>query len=446
MPLPSARIFVLTASVFCAARAFAAPVVTVLPEKASGVFQVNEKIVWDVKVSGDEAATVTDASYVLKEGGATVIGQGTLKFNGGVATIEKTLNEPGTILAEVTVPVPGQKNIRALGGAAIAPERIGRSTPCPEDFDAFWRSKLEELKAVPENPVLEKGESDRPGVDYWKIRMDNIRGTHIQGQLARPANGKKAPAMLLVQWAGVYPLQQKWVTERAAEGWLVLNIEAHDLPIDAPQSFYDEQKQGPLNEYTLIGMEDRERSYFVRMFMACYRSVDYLSERPDWDGRTLLVTGASQGGLQSFVSAGLNPKVTEIMVAIPAGCDHGGALAGRKPGWPYRMAQVDPSKMAQIKTFGYFDGVNFAARIKCPALIGLGLIDETSPPSGVYTAINQLQGPKEVLTLVNSDHQGTGKSQAPYNTRASQSRAALLATGVPDIKSNAPGDNTRARP
>ena len=405
-----------------------------MPEKAGGVFQVNEKIVWDVKVSGDEAATVTEATYVLKEGGATVVGQGTLKFNDGSATIEKTLGEPGTILAEITVPVPGQKNIRALGGAAVAPERIGRSAPCPDDFDAFWRSKLDELKAVPENPVLEKAESGKQGVDYWKIRMDNIRGTHIQGQLARPANDKKAPAMLVVQWAGVYPFQKTWVTDRAAEGWLVLNINAHDLPIDAPPSFYDEQKNGPLKDYTLIGMEDRERSYFVRMFMGCYRAVEYLSERPDWDGKTLLVTGASQGGLQSFVSAGLNSKVTEMMVVIPAGCDHSGALVGRKPGWPFRMTQVDPAKMAQVRTFGYFDAVNFAARVKCPALIGLGLIDETSPPSGVYAAVNQLQGPKEVVVLVNSDHQGTGKSQAPYNSRAAQSRAATLATGLPDIK------------
>ena len=423
-------------AIFCAVTATAAPIVTVTPDKTNGVYQVNEKIVWDVKVTGDEAPSVTEASYVLKEGGGTVIGQGTLKFNGGAATIEKTLPHAGSILAEITIPVPNQKSIRALGGAAIDPGHIGRSAPCPDDFDAFWQSKLQELKAVPENPALEKVDSGKPGVDYWKIKLDNIRGTHIQGQLARPAGDKKCPAMLIVQYAGVYPLQKTAVTERAAEGWLVLNIMAHDLPIDEPASFYEEQKNGPLREYTSIGMEDRDKSYFVRMFMGDYRSVEYLSERPDWDGKTLLVTGASQGGLQSFVSAGLNHKVTEIMVVVPAGCDHSGALVGRKPGWPFRMVQVDASKTAQLKTFGYFDGVNFAARAKCPALVALGLIDETSPPSGVYTAVNQLQGPKEVLVMVDSDHQGTNKSQRPYFTRANQGRAALLANGVPDIKDN----------
>ena len=435
----SVRYCILAASALCVSHALAVPVVTVLPEKADGIFQTGAKIVWNVKVSGDDSSSVTEANYVLKKGGATEIGHGKIKFNAGAATIETTLNEPGTILAEITVPVPGQKNIRALGGAAVAPEKIGPSAPCPDDFDAFWQSKIEELKAVPANPILEKGESDRPGVDYWKIKMDNIRGTHIQGQLAKPMTNKKLPAMLVVQWAGVYPLKKDWVTTPAVEGWLVLNINAHDLPIDAPPSFYEEQKNGPLKDYTLIGMEDRDKSYFVRMFMACHRAVDYLASRDDWDGKTLLVTGNSQGGIQSFVSAGLNPKVTEVMVCIPAGCDHSGALVGRKPGWPFRMVQVDPSKMAQIKTFGYFDGVNFAARIKCPVLIGLGLIDETSPPSGVFAAANQLRGLKELVVLVNADHQGTNHTHTPYFTRATQSRAALLATGTSDIKSGSSG-------
>ena len=42
--------------------------------------------------------------------------------------------------------------------------------------------------------------------------------------MARPAKGEKFPAMFIPQWAGVYPLEKAWVTDRAKEGWLVLNI------------------------------------------------------------------------------------------------------------------------------------------------------------------------------------------------------------------------------
>jgi len=43
-------------------------------------------------------------------------------------------------------------------------------------------------------------------------------------------------------------------------------------------------------------------------------AIEYLFERPDWDGRTIVVTGGSQGGLQSLVAAGLNPKATVFLI------------------------------------------------------------------------------------------------------------------------------------
>jgi cephalosporin-C deacetylase len=418
------------------------PVVTIVQDKPSGIYQPGEKITWTVTVTGDNAAPITTASYVLKKGGATVLSQGKLTFVGGTATIETTMNDPGTIRAEVRIPVTGQKPIQAVGGAAIAPEKIERSSPCPDDFDAFWKSKLDELAKVPENPVLVKGDSGVPDIDYWKVTLDNIRGTHLQAQLARPVKEGKYPAMVIFQFAGVYPLDRNAVIGQAARGWLVLDVMAHDLPIDQPKAFYDNLAKTTLKWYPGIGDDDRENSYFVRMFLACFRAVDYMSNRPDWDGKTLIVTGTSQGGLQSFVAAALNPKVTAMMVLVPAGCDNTGDLVGRKPGWPYWMANGvghDPAKLRD--TSRYFDAVNFAARVKCPALVGLGLIDPTAPPSGVFAAINQMTGPKEVIVMPNSDHYGHNNAQAPYIGRAARWREALLKGLPPPLQPWAPSSN-----
>lgn len=76
-----------------------------------------------------------------------------------------------------------------------------------------------------------------------------------------------------------FPLQKSWVTDRAAEGWLALNIEAHDLPIDKPEAFYRQQFDGPLKNYWSIGNDDRDRSYFLRVYLSCYRAVEYLTKR-----------------------------------------------------------------------------------------------------------------------------------------------------------------------
>ena len=399
---------------------------TLTPNQPGAVYPLGKKIIWRVQVRQDVLPVATLA-YVLKRGGGTVMGQGRLDLKSGSATIETSLAEPGTILTEVTGANAAGKPLHALAGVAVAPEKIPVSSPCPDDFDAFWTAKLNELAAVPEHPVLAPGRSNKAGVDYWKLTLDNIRGTHIYGQLARPAGKKKLPAMLIVQWAGVYPLSPTTVTGMAAQGWLALNISAHDLPIDEPAAFYENLTKGALTNYPAIGNDDREKSYFLRMFLACHRAVDYLAERPDWDGRTLVVTGTSQGGLQSFVAAGLNHKVTGLMALVPAGCDDTGDLAGRNPGWPYWMAHAGHRDSQKVRdTARYFDGVNFAARVQCPALVGLGLIDTTSPPSGVFAAINQLKGPKEVVVLPEANHHGDNKTHAAYLQRAGEWQAALV--------------------
>ena len=57
-----------------------------------------------------------------------------------------------------------------------------------------------------------------------------------------------------------------------------------------------------------------------------------------------------------------------------------------------------------MKTALYFDSVNFASRIKAPVMAGMGFIDTISPPAGVWTALNQIPGPKEPLPLIESEH------------------------------------------
>ncbi|MDD5351141.1 MAG: acetylxylan esterase [Chthoniobacteraceae bacterium] len=407
--------------------AAADPALTVTADNPTGIAAPGQKIVWHVAVSDDPEHKIQNGTYVLKKGGAEVIGQGKLTFGAEPATVETSLNGPGTVLAEFDAPVEGKKPLQAFAGAAVEPGKLRPSLPAPADFDAFWKAKIAELTAVPENAVLEKSDSGKEGIDYWKITMDNIRGTHIHGQVARPAAGEKHPALLIVQWAGVYPLPKTFVTDRAQEGWLVLNILAHDLPIDNPKEFYDEQGKNALKDYTSIGNEDRETSYFLRMFLSCYRAAEYLSKRPDWDGKTLIVSGGSQGGLQSFVTAALNPKITAVLANVPAGCDNTGAEAGRNPGWPYWKNHTQGRDAKKVmETSRYFDAMNFAARIHCPTLVGMGLIDVTSPASGVFSAFNQIKAPKEIVVIPNSPHQNVNGVQGPFYKREGEWRAALV--------------------
>jgi cephalosporin-C deacetylase-like acetyl esterase len=233
----------------------------------------------------------------------------------------------------------------------------------------------------------------------------------------------------------VYPLKKEWATTEAMRGWLVLNIQAHDIPIDQSEDFYSALRTGSLNNYPAIGNDNRDTSYFLRMYLGCYQAADYLTTRPDWNGQTLVVMGASQGGLQTLVTAALHPKVTAALACVPAGCDFAGSKAGRYAGWPHwydLVGNKDRSKVEEAA--GYYDLVNFAPRIKCPVLIGTGLIDETCPPTGVLAAHNQLKCPKEIIIMPRSTHHGGGNTQAAYDQRQSAWLAELQAGRAAPVK------------
>jgi len=396
-----------------------------------GVYRAGETVRWQIRWEGTTPPPAS-VEYAVKKGGLTELTKGTLTLTDGKAEVAATFDAPGTLLLALSGKTEQGMAVRGRGGAVASPEKIASSAKRPADFDAFWEAKLRELKAVPANPKLERGESGKPGVDYDKVTMDNIQGTHIQGQLARPTEGRKLPALLIVQWAGVYGLPKSWVTDRAAEGWLVLNINAHDLPIDQPASFYQEQQNGPLKNYPAIGNESRDTSYFLRMYLSCYRAAQYLVERPDWDGKTLVVMGTSQGGLQALMTAGFHPKITAALANVPAGCDMLGPEVGRAPGWPqwyFQTAGKDEKKVRD--TSRYFDVVNFASRIRCPVLIGCGLIDETCPPAGIIAAANAAKGPVELVLLPQAPHQDEYKSHTPYNLRCWNDWLPALRQGKP---------------
>ena len=110
---------------------------------------------------------------------------------------------------------------------------------------------------------------------------------------------------------------------------------AHDLPFDRPADFYTQAAATTLKNYMTEGNDDRDKNYYLRMYLGCYRAADYLAHRPDWDGRTLVVMGTSQGGLQAVMTAGFYPGITAMIANVPAGCDTTGPLVGRAGGHPY---------------------------------------------------------------------------------------------------------------
>jgi cephalosporin-C deacetylase-like acetyl esterase len=404
---------------------------TFTPYHSTGIYDVGETVGWTV-TPGPVTPTYS-YQWTVRRNNAVVLKEGKLDLSSGKDKIEITGEQPGMIyvaiepravlvvdtsapgaVAGAVNPAPqttttgepgrgaasvyvggntGRNNGLYAVGAAVAPAKIGLSTPRPDDFDAFWEGKLALQAKVPINPVLTAVQTDVPGVELSMFVLDAL-GSKAHGYIGKPAKEGRFPALIQLQYAGVYALNARGAAQRAAEGWLLINVDSHDkLPSDASGNI--------ARNYQAIGNTDRENSYFLNMYLRDSRALDYLQTRPDWDGKTIVLTGGSMGGQQSLALAGLRPdRITGVLVCVPAGADTNGDLHGRKAGYP-NWPSDNPDVM---KTALYFDPVNFASRIKAPVLAGMGFIDTISPPAGVWTALNQIPGSKEPLPLIESEH------------------------------------------
>jgi cephalosporin-C deacetylase len=413
---------------------------TFTPYDSSGIYKIGQIVGWTVTPG---PVTPTYAyKYTVRRNNNVVLKEGKLDLSSGKDTIEiagdqpemiyvaiepyavlpsaATAGEPAAAATQTPNPPPanaaapsvtaaaagiaptrslytggntGRNNGLYGVGAAVAPLQIGLDTPRPTDFDAFWTSKLAEQAKIPINPVLTPAQSDVPDVELSIFSLDAL-GSKAHGYVARPTRDGKFPALIQLQYAGVYALNARMDEQRAASGWLVINVDSHDKQPNDPTG-------GIPRAYQAVGNTDREKSYFLDMYLRDSRALDYLMTRPDWDGKTIVLTGGSMGGQQSLVLAGLRPEpISAVLVCVPAGADTNGDLHGRKAGYP-NWPSDNPDIM---KTALYFDPVNFASHIKAPVMAGMGFIDTTAPPAGIWTALNQIPGPKEPLPMVQSEH------------------------------------------
>ena len=184
----------------------------------------------------------------------------------------------------------GRNNGRYAAGATVAPGIPGLSTPRPDDFDSFRDGKLAAQAKLPINPVLTKVKTDVAGVELNMFALDSL-GPQAHRYVAKPIREDKFPTLIQLQYA-----------PSDASG----NIRRNDQVVDNT---------------------DRRKSHFLNMYRRDSRALDYLLTRPDWDGRTIVLTGGSMGGQQSLVLAGLRPgKITASLVGVPAGADTNGEL------------------------------------------------------------------------------------------------------------------------
>lgn len=385
-------------------------------EKENATYKTGEPVHFSITLAKDSPAPRdAEISWSISKDGVPPVTTGKGKLVDGKAIATASLNEPGFLLCRVSWNQDGKMH-SSLGGAAVDPLLIKPSMPVPDDFDAFWEAQKKKLAAVPMQSTLTPVPSPTKKVETFDVKVDAL-GAPVSGYFARPVNAKpkSQPIILIVHGAGVSSSNLASAASWAENGMLAFNMNAHGIPNGKPPEFYTSLAQTDLKDYRNVGRDSRDTWYFLGMFLREVRALDFLCSQPEWDGKTVVVYGSSQGGFQGFAISAIDPRVTFLAAGVPAGCDHTGIVANRVNGWPKVVPTLSDGKPDPkvLEASRYFDNVNFAAKTKAKgAYLTVGFIDTTCPPTGVYAAYNALPIPKAIYDDIPSGHANSPQASA----------------------------------
>jgi cephalosporin-C deacetylase-like acetyl esterase len=320
----------------------------------------------------------------------------------GKTELSGAMKVPGFYRLRVWAVVDG-KRYEGLATAAYEAEKIQPTVKDPADFDSFWNNAIAEARKINLDPKItlmpERCTSD---VNVYQISFQNeVPGSRIYGILAVPKKSGKYPAILRVPGAGVRPYGGDART--AGMGFITLEIGIHGIPVNLDPQVYFDLGAGALNGYNAVKMNDRNTHYYKRVYLGCVKALDFIFTLPEFNGTDVAVTGGSQGGALTIVTAGLDKRIKYAAALYPALCDHTGYLNKRAGGWPHYFRNTEP-KPNEVETLQYYDVVNFARRVSAPGFYTWGYNDLTCPPTSMYSAYNVINAPKELMIFQETGH------------------------------------------
>ncbi len=281
----------------------------------------------------------------------------------------------------------------------------------PDDFWPFWDNAKKELAQVAPNfrvtfqPKLSKGNDD-----IFLVEMQSLGNLTIRAWLTLPHDrkpGEKFPVSI------AYPGFNSELSPQygsTAMAFLRLNIRGYGNSRDVihPKEHAD---------FINIGVEDKSTYVFRGVMMDCVRAVDYIFSTDYLDSKAIYVTGGSLGGYLAMATAGLDDRVTLCSADNPGYPDIRSMDTEVFPINTMKYYAKDKGMDFEkcLKTWDYYCLKGFAQHIKCPLVMGIGLLDNFIAPAASMYAWNNLPATlnKKLFIFPNLAHE-VGREQGLY--------------------------------
>ncbi len=270
----------------------------------------------------------------------------------------------------------------------INPQQISSAGNKPADFDAFWAKAKDELnKIAPNYKVTAKPDSDKKNTNVYLVEMKSIGNITVRGWLTLPKDRKpkeKFPVWVILPGYGGEGVKPIYGSPQMAV--LSFNVRGHGNSKDVIHTTTE--------GYVTTDVENRNKYVFRGAIMDCLRAIDFIETRKDLDSTQILVSGASMGGYLSIAVASLDQRVKLCSSNNPVFCDYRASVGSKE--WPMKsFTEYGRKRGIALNTLlynlDYFDLKNFSDKLKCPALIGMSLLDNLAPPANVQAMLNNIK-------------------------------------------------------
>lgn len=383
-----------------------------VPDHADWLYEVGEKAAVDVQLYKYGVPQDCTVTYEIADDMMGADRKGSVQMKRGRARVDMgTRKTPGFRDLRLKAVVDGKTYSHHIK-VGFSADKITPFTQEPADFMDFWKKNLDEMRKTPLKYTKTRAEeycTDKIDCYLLKVNINN-RGQSVYAYLFYPKNAVTGgcPAVLCPPGAGIKtikePLRHKYYAEN---GCIRMEMEIHGIDPRLPKAAFDDISRafnGFDNGYLENGLDNRDRYYMKRVYLAVARCLDLLTQLPEWDGRNLVIQGGSQGGALAIVGAALHDKVTQCIVNHPALSDMAAYHAGRTGGYPHYNRMTAMMTDDNIRTMAYYDVVNFARHVKADTYMTWGYNDETCPPTTSYAVWNTLKCPKEALVTPINEH------------------------------------------
>lgn len=279
-----------------------------------------------------------------------------------------------------------------------------------QDFSAFW----EEIKLSINEMGIEASFDwlDYPvkGIKAADVTLTSWDGTPIRAWFITPEKTEPTPAMLqfhgYTDSRGYINQYLKW----ALQGITVISFEVRGQGFTPDFARYPNgtQRQG----WMALGIEEKEKYYYANVYKDVMSCVNWAFQREEVNSDKVAVFGGSQGGALALVAAALNENISAVLADCPFLSHFERALQIAESPYTeilqyFRFRDPERKKYEHImKNLSYFDVMNFAPSISCPALLSIGLEDNVTPPSTVFAVYNHLSSSeKDIKTYPEHGHE-----------------------------------------